>query len=139
MTEQYDIVEKPKHYNSHPSGVECIEITKHLPFAEGNAFKYLFRRKEKGNELQDCKKALWYLNTAYGTFTNNSREHRDREYLLAEEMSKYEESPLIGDVLLLIVLSGMFSTQQDKHIHLDVAVENLEQYIEQLEQSRDVH
>ena len=29
MTE-FDVVNKPKHYNSHPSGVECITVTEHM-------------------------------------------------------------------------------------------------------------
>jgi len=57
----YKHITKPKHYNSHPSGVECIEVTRHLNFNLGNAFKYLFRRKHKGEEIENLKKALWYL------------------------------------------------------------------------------
>lgn len=60
MTE-FDPVNKPKHYNSHPSGIEVIEITRHLPFDIGNAVKYLFRHGLKGNSRQDLEKALWYL------------------------------------------------------------------------------
>ena len=53
----------PKHYSSHPSGIECIEIAKHMNFCLGNAFKYVFRHKLKdvGNQILDLKKALWYL------------------------------------------------------------------------------
>ena len=29
----------PKHYKSHQSGIECIEITEHLNFNRGNAIK----------------------------------------------------------------------------------------------------
>lgn len=44
-----DNVNHPKHYNSHPSGVECIEIVEHLPFNIGSAIKYLWRSEH--NEL----------------------------------------------------------------------------------------
>lgn len=54
-------VDKPQHYNAHPSGVECITITEHMNFCRGNAMKYLWRADEKGNELEDLKKARWYL------------------------------------------------------------------------------
>lgn len=61
----FDPVEKPKHYNSHPSGVECIEITRHHDFAIGNVIKYVWRAglKEgnKAKELEDLKKARYYL------------------------------------------------------------------------------
>ena len=35
-----DNVNHPKHYTSHASGVECIEITEHYNFCVGNAIKY---------------------------------------------------------------------------------------------------
>ncbi len=56
-----DMVNKPAHYTGHPSGIECIEVAEHLPFCLGNAFKYLFRRAAKGNELENVEKALWYV------------------------------------------------------------------------------
>ena len=59
--ESEDVVNKPKHYLSHPSGVEAIQITEHENFCIGNCFKYLMRRKHKGRELEDLKKASWYL------------------------------------------------------------------------------
>lgn len=65
-----DNVNHPKHYTSHPSGVECIEITRHYCFAIGNAIKYLWRaglKSEQGmedtaKEIQDLEKAVWYIN-----------------------------------------------------------------------------
>lgn len=56
-----DPVNKPAHYTRHPSGVECIEVTRHLSFNRGNAFKYLFRHRDKGHPEQDLQKALWYI------------------------------------------------------------------------------
>ena len=56
-----DNVNHPEHYLSHPSGVEAIQITEHENFCIGSVFKYLLRRKYKGKELQDLKKARWYL------------------------------------------------------------------------------
>lgn len=57
-------VNHPKHYNEHPSGVECIEVVRHMSFNLGNAIKYLWRDGIKDEEmpLQDLKKAAWYLN-----------------------------------------------------------------------------
>ncbi len=55
-----DMVNHPPHYNSHPSGVECIEVAELLPFTLGNAFKYVFRHRQKGG-LEDLRKAHWYL------------------------------------------------------------------------------
>ena len=51
----------PKHYVSHPSGVECIEITEHMNFNLGNAIKYIWRASLKGKEIEDLRKARWYV------------------------------------------------------------------------------
>lgn len=53
----------PPHYRQHPSGLECIEVTEHLSFCEGNAVKYLWRHSLK-NGRQDLEKAQWYLKRA---------------------------------------------------------------------------
>lgn len=51
----------PKHYKSHPSGIEVIQITEHMNFCLGNCIKYVLRADHKGNAVQDLKKAVWYL------------------------------------------------------------------------------
>lgn len=56
-----DVVNHPSHYTSHPSGIEAIEITGKLPFALGNAVKYLMRSRYKKKRVEDLKKARWYL------------------------------------------------------------------------------
>lgn len=64
-----DNVNHPKHYTSHPSGVECITITEHYDFCIGNAIKYLWRaglKKEEGMDdytkrIEDLEKAIWYI------------------------------------------------------------------------------
>ena len=65
-----DSVNHPAHYNSHPSGIECIEIARHHNFNIGNAIKYLWRaglKSEEGMEdtdkqVEDLNKAIWYIN-----------------------------------------------------------------------------
>ena len=56
-----DPVQRAAHYNSHPSGVEAIDVVEDLPFNLGNAWKYLQRSDEKGATLKDLEKALWYV------------------------------------------------------------------------------
>lgn len=56
-----DEVNRPKHYTSHPSGVECIQVAEHMGFNLGNAVKYIWRASLKGKEKQDLEKAIWYL------------------------------------------------------------------------------
>lgn len=57
----HDPVNKPRHYTSHPSGVECIQITEHENFCIGNAMKYLWRSGRKGNQIEDLEKAVYYI------------------------------------------------------------------------------
>ena len=58
-----DAVNNPTHYNSHPSGVEAIEVTQHMNFCKGNAMKYLWRSgiKDSAKEIEDLRKAIWYI------------------------------------------------------------------------------
>jgi hypothetical protein len=55
-----DQVNHPKHYNSHPAGVECIDVVEHMPFNVGNAIKYLWRAGLKADAVEDLRKAAWY-------------------------------------------------------------------------------
>lgn len=64
-----DQINHPKHYTSDPSGIECIDITRHRNFNIGNAIKYLWRaglkedkdRKFIDKQVEDLNKAVWYL------------------------------------------------------------------------------
>ena len=56
-----DNVNQPKHYTSHPSGVECINIAEMLPFNLGSALKYIWRSDLKWDKQEDTKKAIFYL------------------------------------------------------------------------------
>jgi hypothetical protein len=56
-----DNVNNPKHYTNHPSGVECIEITEHMCFNLGNAMKYIWRCDLKHDDIEDLKKAEFYI------------------------------------------------------------------------------
>lgn len=57
----HDDVNHPQHYTSHPSGVECIQITEHMSFNLGNALKYIWRCDLKRDAIQDLEKAKFYL------------------------------------------------------------------------------
>jgi len=61
VTPVNDSVNHPSHYTGHPSGVECIQITEHMLFNIGNAFKYIWRADLKENPKEDLEKAIWYL------------------------------------------------------------------------------
>lgn len=63
QADSHDPVNNPKHYTSHPSGVECITITQHMGFNLGNAFKYIWRADLKNNAIEDLRKAQFYIAT----------------------------------------------------------------------------
>lgn len=75
--EPADPVNHPSHYNSHPSGIEVIEITQHMDFLLGNVVKYVLRCDHKGG-IEDLKKARWYI---------------DRAISLREQRETQEEQP----------------------------------------------
>ena len=56
-----DPVRHPQHYTSHPSGVECLDIVRHMGFNLGNAIKYIWRADLKGAAIQDLEKARFYI------------------------------------------------------------------------------
>lgn len=73
-----DNINHPAHYTSSDAKcsqcghtIECIEITRSLPFNIGNAIKYLWRYNLK-NGLEDLKKARWYLNDAISQLEKNN-------------------------------------------------------------------
>jgi hypothetical protein len=97
-TQVNDNVNAPKHYCSHPSGIECIQIAELLPFNLGNAIKYLWRSDLKWDKQEDTKKAIFYLRrqAALGklpTYTNEEHTalkemiweiHNSDDYVLWE-------------------------------------------------------
>lgn len=63
-TQPYESVNHPSHYNSHPAGIECIDVIEAFNLNIGNAIKYLWRAGLKpGTAAQeDLRKAQWYVN-----------------------------------------------------------------------------
>lgn len=57
-----DPINHPSHYTSHPSGIECIQVTEHMNFNLGNALKYIWRAGLKTDDpIGDLAKASWYI------------------------------------------------------------------------------
>ena len=61
-TNVVDMVNHPNHYTF--GSIEVIDAIEDwdLPYHLGNVVKYVARAKHKGKELEDLKKAQWYLN-----------------------------------------------------------------------------
>lgn len=62
-----DNVNHPRHYAS--GEIECIDAMiaafgndKVTDFCHLNAFKYLWRAGQKGDKIEDLRKATWYIN-----------------------------------------------------------------------------
>ena len=64
-----EAVNHPSHYNK---GIETIDYIEswNMNFNEGNAVKYITRAKYKNNELEDLKKARFYLDRLIGIAEN---------------------------------------------------------------------
>jgi hypothetical protein len=122
-------VDHPRHYNQHPSGIECIELIEHLPANLANAVKYIWRCGLKATEtpLRDLKSARWYT---------KREEERIELYELYEESSRKtdvvwralvyrimkQENGLLGEYL-----SHLLHGDIDEMLYvLDSAIQELE-------------
>ena len=89
-------VQHPKHYNSDPSGIECIEIVRHRNFNIGSAIKYLWRAGLKDDSsmtirqktIEDLEKSKWCIDDEIQRLKN----------LSADEASFVPE---VGDILVV--------------------------------------
>lgn len=61
MTKPNDPINQPYHYTK--GGIEVLDFIEawELDFATGNVIKYVVRAPYKGKELEDLKKARFYL------------------------------------------------------------------------------
>jgi len=65
-------INHPQHYGG-DNKYEAIKVIEHysLDFHLGNVLKYILRADKKGNELEDLKKAQWYLNRKIEHYEKN--------------------------------------------------------------------
>lgn len=89
-----DLVNHPAHYTSGPKHsvcgepIECIDVTETLGFNLGNAIKYVWRAEHKGHQIEDYRKAIWYLQRELDRLNK------------AEQMPKLEVTPTPGEWLV---------------------------------------
>ena len=64
--DKFDEVNKPQHYNF--GKFETIDVIVDtlgefdaINYCQGNVLKYVIRARHKGKPIQDCEKAIWYL------------------------------------------------------------------------------
>lgn len=67
-----DSVNHPDHYGGEGNPYEAIMVIEAwgLNFCLGNAVKYISRAGKKGDELEDLKKAEWYIRRRIQTIEN---------------------------------------------------------------------
>ena len=95
-----DLVNHPPHYEEQAIKLEPIDFCERLPFCEGNALKYCFRagHKNGASELQDLKKALWYLNRSEDVLNENLIFEGDQEERFEVMIPFLRKAPgLIGE------------------------------------------
>ena len=78
MENNKEMVNHPNHYGGEENVYEAIKVIENwdLDFHLGNTVKYISRAGKKGTdkELQDLKKALWYLERRIQNLENNISE-----------------------------------------------------------------
>lgn len=69
-------VNHPSHYQSTDPAYETIKVIEEwgLDFHLGNAVKYISRAGKKNDELEDLKKAVWYLERRIQNMSNDKNK-----------------------------------------------------------------
>ena len=107
MSTSQDAV-NPKHYKSHPSGIECIEIRRHLTSNRADAIKYLWRLGKKDESNQELRKAIWYLNDEANHFGHAPAYHYVSLSVLNAKLNKLAlyQSDMEEKLFYFIVFGG---------------------------------
>lgn len=87
-----DNINHPQHYEKNGVRLEPIDFCELFPFCQGNALKYILCRKDKGNELEDLKKARFYLKRAK---TNRVKMTLDETQLFLIRYLARRDDPLV--------------------------------------------
>lgn len=81
-----DMVNHPSHYTQGKlEVVEIIEDQK-LCYHLGNVVKYVLRSPYKGRQLEDLRKAVWYLNRKIELLEKQRNEKSDQRWAMVKSM-----------------------------------------------------
>ena len=130
-------VNKPKHYRSHESGIEAIEVTRWLQFDLGNCWKYCMRYRDKGTPKKDLMKAKWYIDDFRKHFIDYNNDstfmHKVSEDVI-EKMCKITECEpreeikhMFEQLMIIVTQNGILDTKT-----FDTVLYEFEQFIESL-------
>lgn len=93
----------PSHYKSHPSGIECIEISKYLSGCLAQAFQYVWRCGQKDDPIQELKKAIWFIDAELTVIVYQKLDYNSvintLEDVLIHEL-KFSKRQLLRDIVL---------------------------------------
>lgn len=67
----------PTHYNMY-DGIEIIDLAEQMNFNKGNAVKYISRSEFKGKEIEDLKKARYYLKKEIKRIKRNAKKKSNK-------------------------------------------------------------
>lgn len=126
-----EAVNHPKHYNEHPSGVECVDLVEWLDFNTGSALKYLWRAGLKPGEetLRDLKKSEWYFARAIVHDTLLISPGRMTEVTsLAQRVYASAPTSLLG-----VVVSALFCGCEDRASRIAKCLTAIDKEIETYE------
>ncbi|HFC8548764.1 TPA: DUF3310 domain-containing protein [Neisseria lactamica] len=114
----------PKHYRQHAH--ECIEFTQHLNFNLGNAFKYIWRHREK-NGREDLEKAMWYLKRQRDDAPKFKKLKIRRYYELTEKLDVCGFNAATEQALSVILCAAMEYNEKSIGLVITCVSEMLEQ------------
>ena len=98
-TVENDPVNSPAHYR-HPSGIECIAVTRLCHGDMSAAIQYIWRHADKGNPEQDLRKAAWYLRDTLDNALPSSPPHKAK--VLLRTAVGADDNPVRAELLGLI-------------------------------------
>lgn len=108
-----DLVNHPPHYNT--GKIEVIDVIEGwgLDFCLGNTVKYIARAKHKGKEIEDLKKAKWYLDKEVEILENRLSMSPRPIWLLPPQKNTYELFSVLYDWQLEANLASVLSVIYD--------------------------
>ena len=119
-----DNVNHPSRYIIHPSYVEAIQIAEHMGFCLGSAIKYIMRCDEKGDAVEDLKKAVWYLEreiakreiefTPIKTDDELATEKRTETIILVRKRMIKKGYGITGEILRALYDLGFLALPEEK-------------------------
>lgn len=105
---------------------ECIEFAQYLNFNLGNAFKYIWRHREK-NGREDLEKALWYLKRQRDDAPKFKKLKIRRYYELTEKLDVFRFNAATEQALGVILCAAMEYNEKSIGLVIACVSEMLEQ------------